>query len=353
VSPEVPAGAGEGRQIGPYRLIVRLGAGAMGEVWRALDTRLGRSVAIKVLPSTFTGDPERRARMLREARAAAGVPHANVVTLFDIGSDGGEDYLVMELVEGRTLAERLREGPIELAEALDIVAGVADALAAAHKRGVLHRDVKAANVMLTPAGQVKVLDFGLAKLRAGAAAPAAADPARAARRSAPHEVALDTTVPSQGGSLDETQEGTLLGTPAYFSPEQAQGRLPDEKSEIFSLGVLAYEMIAGQSPFVGGTFDALCESILRCQPPPLEAPPAVREVVDRALRLDPGERFADMAECSRAPTTRGRRRRRRSIATSIRRSASSTCSTTTRPTPACAPPCAWRPTIRGRTPTSC
>jgi tetratricopeptide (TPR) repeat protein len=288
----------EPRRIGPYRLVARLGAGAMGEVWRALDTRLDRAVAIKVLPAGWAGDPERRARLLREARAAAAIPHANVVTLFDVVSDeqAGEDALIMELVEGRTLADRLRDGPLPLREGLDVVIAVADVLAAAHRRGILHRDIKAANVMLTRDGHVKVLDFGLAKLRGGE--PVAEGAARPRRFSG----ALDATVPSLGG-LGATREGTLLGTPLYFSPEQVQGRLPDERSEIFTLGVLAHELVAGTPPFAGATFDALCEAILRCAPPPLDAPAEVREVVGQALRFEPAERHADMAAFAAALRT--------------------------------------------------
>jgi serine/threonine protein kinase len=281
---------GDVRTIGPYRLIVKLGQGAMGEVWRALDTRLDRNVAIKLLPSALAADPERRARMLREAKAAAAVPHPNVVTLHDIGSDGGEDYLVMELVEGRTLAELLRERKPELREALELTIGVADALAAAHKQGILHRDVKAANVMVTRDGRVKVLDFGLARLRAAVSVPAV--PSAASGKLSVHT--LDATLPSQGGSLAETREGTMLGTPAYFSPEQVQGRLPDEKSEIFSLGVLAYELLAGRNPFEATNFDELCAKIVCCDPAPLDVPEPLRTVVLKSLAFEPAERHADM-----------------------------------------------------------
>jgi tetratricopeptide (TPR) repeat protein len=300
-------------------LISRLGAGAMGEVWRALDTRLERTVAVKLLPSAFAADPERRARMQREARAAAQVGHASVVIVHDVGSDGGEDYLVMELVEGRTLADHLRKGPPSLAEALRIISSVTGALAAAHAKGILHRDVKGANVMLAEDGTVKVLDFGLAKLRgadasvppasAGSPAPAAGSPPAGPGA----ELALLATMPSGGGSLEATQEGTMLGTPAYFSPEQVQGRLPDEKSEVFSAGILAYEVLTGHSPFVGTDLPTLTRSITDGQIVPPSGPPGVVDTVMRALARDRKQRFADMAsfhaaiEAARARL--GRRRR--------------------------------------------
>src|SRR4051812_14164579 len=168
--------AESGDLIGPYRLVSQLGRGAMGEVWRARDERLDRYVALKVLPADLAGDLERRARMLREARAAAAIRHANVVTLFDIVAHAGDDVLVMELVEGRTLSEALRQdGPPPLAQALAWIEGVADALVAAHGRGILHRDIKAANIMVTPDG-VKVLDFGLAKRMDGSSASRPSEP---------------------------------------------------------------------------------------------------------------------------------------------------------------------------------
>jgi tetratricopeptide (TPR) repeat protein/tRNA A-37 threonylcarbamoyl transferase component Bud32 len=282
------------RRLGPYRLVERLGAGAMGEVWRAVDTRLDRAVAVKVLPPKLAADPDRRARMLKEAKAAAAVPHPNVVALFDVGTDEGEDYLVMELVEGRTIARILEDGPLPLERALEVGLGVADALAAAHKKGILHRDVKAANIIVPNAGGVKVLDFGLARLRAQA--QAGTTPVVAARDARQRvSGSLDATLPSEGGSHDATREGTLLGTPAYFAPEQVEGRLPDEKSEIFSVGVLVYEMVAGKNPFHAGSFDDLFARILRCEPEPLEAPEPVRRPVMRALSLEPEDRHPDMA----------------------------------------------------------
>src|SRR5690348_14830554 len=193
----------------------------MGEVWRARDERLDRYVALKVLAPDHAADPEGRARMLREARAAAQVRHANVVTLYDIVTHGTEDILVMELVEGRTLSDLIRKQPPDLRTALRWLEAIADALSAAHARRILHRDIKAANVMVATDGTIKVLDFGLAKLRdevAPAAFPAAASGSR---------IALDATMPSAPDTY-ATQAGSLLGTPLYMAPEQIAGDPPDE-----------------------------------------------------------------------------------------------------------------------------
>jgi serine/threonine protein kinase/tetratricopeptide (TPR) repeat protein len=318
-----------GDLIGPYRLVSLLGKGAMGEVWRARDERLDRYVAVKVLPAGFAGDVERRARMLREARAAAAIRHANVVTLFDIVTHAGDDILVMELVEGRTLSEALRQaGPPALEVALRWIEGVADALVAAHGRGILHRDIKAANIMVTPEG-VKVLDFGLAKLvEPGAAlAPAAA---AAPKPPAGARIALDETMPS--GPIDagpetrthaaawsdgatsgvgagdrtvaaglgaegyRTHAGQLLGTPLYMAPEQIAGALPDVRSEVFSVGVLAHEILRGKPPYSATTMDALFAQITEAVPPDLdEVPAGVAAIVRRALAKDPGARYPTMS----------------------------------------------------------
>lgn len=328
-----------GRLIGPFRLLSILGRGAMGEVWRARDERLDRLVALKLLPR-HKASPERRARMVREAKAAAAIPHRNVVTLYDIVSaDGlgdGEDVLVMELVEGRTLAAAIREdGPLDADRALEIVAELADALAFAHQRGVLHRDIKSANVMLASDGAVRVLDFGLAKLLGGDELPApspALDRPSDLERSGP--VALDETVdvadsapvigetmlavsPSVSASDPlMTQDGQLLGTPLYMAPEQLAGEPPSESSEIFSVGVVAYELLAGSPPFSGADFDDLCDKVLGEEPPPLPAgiDREIAAIVETALAKEPGDRFADMAALRdrlRATIERRRARPRR------------------------------------------
>jgi tetratricopeptide (TPR) repeat protein len=277
-----------GELIGPYRLISQLGKGAMGEVWRARDQRLDRYVALKVLPPDAAGDPERRHRVLREARAAAQVRHANVVTLYDILEHAGEDILVMELVEGRTLSDLLRTERPPLERALKWLEAVADALAAAHARGILHRDIKAANVMLATDGTIKVLDFGLAKLRdevAPTAAPASGSFTR---------IALDETMQSAPDAY-ATAAGSLLGTPLYMAPEQLTGSAPDERSEVFSVGVLAYELLAGKAPYTATSLDELFQQIVKLDPPPLDAPGEVGAIVARALAKDPAARVQSMA----------------------------------------------------------
>jgi len=328
-----------GDLIGPYRLLARLGKGAMGDVWRARDERLDRHVALKLLPPDVAGDPERRARMLREARAAAGVGHANVVTLYDVVSEGGTDVLVMELVDGQTLSERLRkDGPPPVRDAIAWLRGIAGALAAAHAKGILHRDVKSANVMVTRDRAVKVLDFGLAKLRDGGPAAASGEaphlpdhsdgletvddrrsavPDVAMRSTAPRaavtvdddaaEVALDATMPSEppgaasgsgsaGSDQYQTRAGALLGTPMYMAPEQIAGEPPDERSEVFSVGVIAYELCAGRAPYRARAMDELFAQIAHEPPPPLpdRVPAPLAAVVARALAKDPAERYPSM-----------------------------------------------------------
>jgi serine/threonine protein kinase/tetratricopeptide (TPR) repeat protein len=352
-----------GEAIGPYRLLAPLGRGAMGEVWRALDERLDRIVAVKLLPSHVADDPERRARMLREARASAAVPHGNVVTLYDIVQLDGRDVLVMELVDGHTVAELLRrDGPPPLERGLGWLIAVTDALHAAHGRGILHRDIKAANVMVTREGQVKVLDFGLAKLAEGGAEAALAtvrdarsegegeagpddaavsvadtvvgsDPevkragdgassSAAAASSSSSEgehvgnVALDATMPSEPGAMTKpgrdtgtgsgtgsgeayaTRAGTLLGTPMYMSPEQIAGDAPDERTEVFSVGVLAHEIVAGRPPFQARSIDELFAEISRGDAPRLDAPvpSPVADIVARAMAHDRAARHGSMAE---------------------------------------------------------
>lgn len=319
-----------GDLIGPYRLVSQLGAGAMGEVWRARDERLDRYVALKLLPAELAADEERRARMLREARAAAAIRHHNVVTLFDIVENSADgDSLVMELVEGRTLSDVLRkDGAPPLETALRWIEGVADALVAAHARGILHRDIKAANIMVTPDGGIKVLDFGLAKLRDDAEVAAAAAsirmPASVSARMS--KVALDETMPSESGPIDtdaalaetrasssagsyQTHAGSLLGTPLYMSPEQILGALPDEKSEVFSVGVLAYEIVAGKPPYTASSMDALFRQITNDPPPQLDkTPEPVATLIRRALEKQPGARWPSMRELRDAVAAERKRR---------------------------------------------
>jgi serine/threonine protein kinase/tetratricopeptide (TPR) repeat protein len=325
-----------GELIGPYRLVSQLGKGAMGEVWRARDERLDRYVAVKLLPAELADDPERRARMLREAKAAAAIRHANVVTLYDIEQTPSGDILVMELVEGRTLSDCLRkEGAPSLETALVWIEAVADALSAAHARRVLHRDIKAANIMVTPERTIKVLDFGLAKLKddAGAGASLSMQRAAAAASGSSTKLALDETMPSTDDSVKtgvalaataasdapdsyRTHAGSLLGTPLYMSPEQIAGAPPDERSEVFSVGVLAYEILTGKTPYKATSLEELFREITCAVPPALEdIPGAVGNVVRRALEKEPSARFASMAAFRDAITAE---RRRRFAATSRR-----------------------------------
>src|SRR5580704_12918071 len=215
-----------GTKLGPYEIQSPLGAGGMGEVYRAKDTLLDRIVAIKVLPSHLSSDPELKQRMEREAKAISALQHANICTLHDVGSQDGTDYLVMEFLEGQSLAERLHKGPLPLAQMLRVGREIADALDKAHRGGIIHRDLKPGNVMLTKSG-AKLLDFGLAREAAPSATLAT----------------LTATSPQQSPI---TQEGTIVGTFQYMSPEQVEGKEVDSRSDIFSLGAVLYEMLTGQ-----------------------------------------------------------------------------------------------------------
>jgi len=304
-----------GRRLGSYEILEPLGAGGMGEVYRARDTRLARDVAIKVLPADRLSDPARRARFEQEARAASQLNHPNIVTIHEIESADGIDFIVMELVRGRTL-DALIPGPgMRLGEALRIAIPLADALAAAHTAGIVHRDLKPANIMVTPEGVIKVLDFGLAKLR-------------------PHDRTDSeeaTTMDARAAPL--TRAGTVAGTPAYMSPEQASGGPVDARSDIFSFGAVLYEMLTGHRAFRGTSSAETLAAVLKEQPkPPSELVPEVprdlERIVLRCLRKDPGRRFhhatdlkVELQEVKEesdsqpgAPTgaavARGRRRRR-------------------------------------------
>ena len=303
-----------GQLIGPYRLITLLGRGAMGEVWRARDERLDRYVALKILPRDVAGDLERRARMLREARAAAAIRHANVVTLFDIVDHDGEDILVMELVDGRTLSDTLRkDGAAPLEKGLRWIEVLADALVTAHAQGVLHRDIKAANVMVTEAGAIKVLDFGLAKLMRDGTDNISTLPLKGKKPTASDaKIALDATMPSEPSASEtslaqtlagdelasyKTHAGQLIGTPLYMAPEQIDGEAPDERSEVFSVGVLAHEILAGKPPYTAASMDELFRQIQHDEPPKIpDIPDEVQAIIRKALAKDPAQRYASMAE---------------------------------------------------------
>src|ERR1700722_4985767 len=241
-----------GSKLGPYEIVSSLGAGGMGEVYRAKDTRLGRDVAIKILPQDLSADPMRKQRFEREARTISGLNHPNICVLHDVGSQAGVDYLVMECVEGESLAKRLERGPLPLEQALRYGAQIAEALDSAHRAGIVHRDLKPGNVMMTATG-VKLLDFGLAK----AVVPATASLAT-----------LTAAAPVQS---PVTQEGLVVGTFQYMSPEQVEGKEVDCRSDIFSLGTVLYEMVTGKRAFEGKTQLSVASAILEKEPEPLLA----------------------------------------------------------------------------------
>jgi Tol biopolymer transport system component len=265
------AAVSEGTRLGPYEILAPLGAGGMGEVFRAKDTRLQRTVAIKVLPRDKTSDPERKKRFIQEARAASALNHPNIVTLHDIASDGGIDYLVMEYVPGKSLDKMITPRGLPPVEALGLAAQIASALAAAHAAGIAHRDIKPANVMVTAESQVKVLDFGLAKLA-----------------EAPRGTEADTVTQQNG----LTEAGAVMGTVAYMSPEQASARPLDHRTDIFSFGVVLYELIEGQRPFRGKSQVETMHAIINDPRPPLDRqPPELNDILDKALAKDPADRY--------------------------------------------------------------
>ena len=264
-----------GTKLGPYEIVGPLGAGGMGEVYRARDTRLERMVAIKILPAHLSCDPVRKQRFEREAKTISSLNHPHICVLHDVGSQDGVDYLVMECVEGETLAKRLEKGPLPLDQVLKYGAQIADALDKAHRSGVVHRDLKPGNVMLTPTG-AKLLDFGLAK-------PAA-----------PLTSAAMLTAVTQDSPV--TEQGTIVGTFQYMSPEQVEGKELDGRSDIFSLGAVLYEMLTGQRAFEGKSQISVASAILDKEPAPITSvkpmtPPALDHTIRRSLAKDPEERW--------------------------------------------------------------
>ena len=266
-----------GARLGPYEILSPLGAGGMGEVYRANDTRLERIVAIKVLPAGAADRADLRERFEREARAVSSLSHPNICALYDIGRHGETDYLVMEYLEGDTLAARLAKGPLPLEQALRIAIEIADALEKAHRQGVIHRDLKPGNIMLTKSG-AKLLDFGLAKTRL--AGPAAG--------------ATLTTLPTERRDL--TAEGVILGTLQYMAPEQVEGRDADGRTDIFALGLVLYEMLTGAKAFTGKSQASLIAAILEREPAPLSTllpvtPPGLDRLVKGCLAKEPDDRW--------------------------------------------------------------
>ena len=261
-----------GAKIGPYTILGPLGAGGMGEVYRAHDSRLHRDVAIKTLPAAFADDPERMARFQREAQVLAALNHPHIAAIYGIE----ESALVMELVEGHNLA-----GPVPVEEAIAIARQIADALDAAHQKNIIHRDLKPANVKITPEGSVKVLDFGLAK--AFDASPASGNPAN-----------------SPTLTMESTRAGVIMGTAGYMSPEQARGKAADKRADIWSFGVVFYELLTGHRVFEGETVSDTLAGVLKSDPDwtklPAGTPVGVRRLLERCLQRDPNKRLRDIGD---------------------------------------------------------
>ncbi|HEY1333023.1 MAG TPA: serine/threonine-protein kinase, partial [Myxococcaceae bacterium] len=264
-----------GTRLGPYEVLAVLGSGGMSEVYRARDSRLQREVAIKVVGEALAGDAGILGRLEQEARLAGGLNHPNIVAVHDIGVHEGSPYVVTELLQGESLRERLSRGPVSVGQALDWTGQIAHALSAAHAHGIVHRDLKPENVFLTRLGQVKLLDFGIAK---------------SSPRVTEARGLLDPTV-SPGGSA--TRTGSVLGTPGYMSPEQVRGESLDPRSDIFALGIILQELLSGQRTFRAGSIVESGYSILHDEPPalPPTVPPGVAQVVHRCLGKDPEQRF--------------------------------------------------------------
>jgi len=281
-------GLAAGAKLGPYEIVSPLGAGGMGEVYRARDTRIDRTVAVKILPAHLSEKPEARERFEREARAISQLSHANICQLYDLGQQDGIHYIVMEYLEGETLASRLAKGRLPIEQVLRYGAGIAEGLDQAHRSGVVHRDLKPGNIMLTRSG-AKLMDFGLAKTAVSAT---------------PQSSGLSATLTSAAASHPLTAEGTVLGTFQYMSPEQVEGKDADARSDIFSFGAVLYEMAAGKRAFEGKSQLSVASAILEREPESISvlqpmAPPALQHVVQGALMKDPDSRWQSAADIAR------------------------------------------------------
>src|SRR5580693_794074 len=256
-------------RLGPYEIVSRLAAGAMGEVYRARDSRLGREVAIKILPADVSADPSRRVRFEQEARAVAALNHPNILGLYDIGNEGGVSYIVTEFVAGETLAALLERGPLPVRKMLDIAVQIADGIAAAHAARVTHRDLKPLNIMVGGDGRVKILDFGLAKQT---------------------QLSAD---PDETQAAGHTQPGMILGTVNYMSPEQARGAPTDYRSDQFSFGLILYEMATGRRAFERAETVQTMSAIIGEDAPPItqNIPAPLRWTIERCLAKDPADRY--------------------------------------------------------------
>jgi serine/threonine protein kinase len=279
-----------GQTVLHYQFLEKLGAGGMGEIYKAQDTRLNRFVAIKVLTAAATGDPDRRRRFIQEAQAASALNHPNIITIHDIVTDGGTDFMVMEFVSGKTLVDLIPKGGLRVSQVLKYAVQMADALQAAHNAGIVHRDLKPGNVMVTDSGLVKVLDFGLAKLT---------DRGPLNTLSGPN----DATMTIAEAPL--TVEGSIIGTVSYMSPEQAQGKKVDTRSDIFSFGVVLYEMVTGSRAFEGDSTLTTLSAILRDDVRPVaefapDAPPQLELLIKRCLRKSPDDRWQTMQDVQMA-----------------------------------------------------
>ena len=274
----------EGTRLGPYKIGDQLGAGGMGEVYAAIDTRLDRAVAIKVLPEHLAGDSHLRERFEREARAVSSLNHPHICTLYDVGEQDGVHYLVMELVEGNTLQQRLERGRLPLDQALEYAIQIADALDKAHRQGVVHRDLKPGNIMITKSAGVKLLDFGLAKLKDNAG-----------------DVSPLSQMTTEDPSAPLTAEGTIIGTLQYMAPEQLEAREADARTEIFAFGAVVYEMVTGKRAFAGETQASLIGAILKDEPGPMAefltpTRASLDHVIGRCLQKDPDQRWQTAAD---------------------------------------------------------
>src|SRR6516225_9374041 len=293
--------------LGPYKIIALIGSGGMGEVYRARDTRLLRDVALKVLPASFTNDPERVRRFEQEARAVAALIHPNIVSVYDVGASGGVHYIVSELLEGETLRQRITTSGMPGRKAVELAIQLVTGLAAAHEQNIVHRDLKPENIFITRSGRLKILDFGLAKLH---------------RPSATENL--------DGATMTETEAGKVLGTVGYMSPEQVKGEVVDDRSDIFSFGSILYEMLNGQRAFKRNTSAETMTAILNEEPPEFVAStgaiaPALERIVRHCMEKESSQRFqsahdvafaleslSGMSQPTTVPVSATRRRRVRS-----------------------------------------
>lgn len=276
-----------GTKLGPYEIVSSIGAGGMGEVYKARDTRLDRLVAVKVISEKMAGDPSALARFEREAKAVAALSHPNILAIFDFGSEGGVTYAVMELLEGETLRERLARGPLPPSKAQDMALQIASGLAAAHEKGIVHRDLKPGNVFVTKAGHAKILDFGLAKLM-------------------PREEPAPESLSQEPTAEAPTFAGAVLGTVGYMAPEQARGLPADARSDVFAFGVVLYEMLSGRRPFERGSALDTLAAILKEEPAPIQGLPAgLSRLLDLCLRKEASERYPSASQLEAAVASCG------------------------------------------------